>query len=116
MLDWLQEGAPELAWVSEGADGIESAILGRHGHLASHLGPLLASSAEHAATLVRAALATHDDRPVLLDIADDRPGWRARVEPRGFHAQRPFTRMYRGRWQPVADHSQLYAIIGPEFS
>jgi hypothetical protein len=44
MLEWLQEGAPDLAWVVEGGSGIEGALLGRPGHTANHLGPLIATS------------------------------------------------------------------------
>lgn len=114
MLEWLHTGAPELSLVYDGADGLEGALFGRHGHNAAHLGPVLAASAAVAEALLVAALADHE-RPVFIDIADDRPGWRTRVEALGFRPQRPFTRMYRGRWQPDGDASRLFAIIGPEF-
>jgi len=114
MLEWLHVGAPECSWVYEGADGIEGVLLGRHGHHAVHVGPVVAASVAVADALLSAARAD-PDRPVFIDIADDRPGWRARVEALGFRQQRPFTRMYRGPWRPDGDASRLFAIIGPEF-
>ncbi len=115
MLGWLQEGAPEFAWVADGDDGLEGALLGRHGHTACHLGPVMASSTDVALGLVRACLESHPTRPFFLDVADARPGWRTGVEALGFDAQRPFARMYRGAWRPGCDASMLFAGIGPEF-
>ncbi|AMY08618.1 putative acetyltransferase involved in intracellular survival [Luteitalea pratensis] len=115
MLAWLHGGAPELAWVYDGAGGIEGAVLGRPGYAAIHLGPVIAPTANVAAGLVRAVLSTHGQDAVMVDVADDRAEWRQAVEALGFQAQRPFTRMYRGQWRPPADLTRLFAIIGPEF-
>ncbi len=115
MLEWLQDGAPEFAWVADGADGLEGAVLGRHGHAACHLGPVIASSTDVALGLVRACLASHADRPFFLDVVDARPRWRTGVEALGFDPQRPFARMYRGAWRPRGDARLLFAGIGPEF-
>lgn len=114
MLEWLHAGAPELSWVYEGSEGVEGALLGRHGHHATHVGPVLATSLEVADALLSVALARHQ-QPVFIDIADARPGWRECVEALGFRPQRPFTRMYRGTWRPEQDTTCLFAIIGPEF-
>ncbi len=116
MLAWLHEGAPELAWVSEGPGGLDGALLGRHGHTADHIGPVHAASTDVALSLVETCLARHPPvRSVFLDVADARPGWRPGVEALGFEAQRPFTRMYRGAWRPSGDATHLFASIGPEF-
>ena len=115
MLAWLQDGAPELAWVYDGDRGIEGAVLGRPGYAAIHLGPVIAPSTDVAAALVRAVLSAQAEHAVMIDVADDRAGWRQAVEALGFQAQRPFTRMYRGDWRPSADLTRLFAIIGPEF-
>ena len=115
MLAWLQDGAPDLAWVHEGAAGIDGAVLGRQGHAAVHLGPVVASSTAIAAALLQAVVTTQAERAVLVDVADARAGWREAVEAMGFREQRPFTRMYRGNWRPPADLTRLFAIIGAEF-
>ena len=115
MLAWLQGGAPDLAWVYDGADGIDGVVLGRPGYAAVHLGPVVAPSTDVAAALLRAALPTQAEHAVIVDVADDRRGWREAVEALGFRAERPFTRMYRGEWRPPADPTRLFAIIGAEF-
>jgi len=115
MLRWLLDGAPDLAWVSDGTRGVEGVVLGRRGFAATHLGPVIASSIDAAAALVRAVLAAEDEHALIIDAADDRAGWRETLEALGFRAQRPFTRMYRGAWRPPADSGRLFAIIGAEF-
>lgn len=115
MIAWLLDGAPELAWVSDGPQGIDGVVLGRHGHDASQLGPIIATSRDVAGDLIGACVRSQPSTPFFLDVADDRPGWRAAVERLGFEPQRPFTRMYRGPGRPAGDASRLFAIIGPEF-
>jgi GNAT superfamily N-acetyltransferase len=115
MLQWLQSGAPQLAWVSAGPRGIDGVVLGRTGHAAVHLGPLVASSTDVADALVRAVLSAAGEHALIIDIADDHTGWREMVEALGFRAERAFTRMYRGDWRPPADPGRLFAIIGAEF-
>lgn len=120
------ERAVTLRWLAEGAGGhalgarqggvgaLEGVLLGRQGHQFEHLGPLLASRTEVAAALVSSALReVPAGRPVVVDAADQRPGWLAWLERRGFTAQRPFTRMYRGTSRTLAP--ETFAIIGPEF-
>lgn len=115
MLTWLHAGAPELAWVSEHGTHVSGFLLGRRGYAATHLGPLVAESEVIAAHLLRGCLGGHPGTAFFIDVADDRPGWRATVEALGFQVQRPFTRMYRGAWRPRQDVSRLFAIIGAEF-
>lgn len=115
MLAWLHDGAPGFTWVAGRPGRLHGALLGRVGHLTCHLGPLSAASTDVALALVAACLVQHPDRAFSLDAADDRPGWRAGVEALGFRAQRPFTRMYRGRRRPRGDATHLFASIGPEF-
>lgn len=115
MLSWLLQGAPELAWVVDGTRGLEGAVLGRHGHDASHLGPVIATTPDVALDLVDVCLRTQPSLALFVDAAEDRPGWRANLEALGFEPQRPFTRMYRGATPPAGDATRLFAIIGAEF-
>ena len=115
MLAWLFEGAPELAWVASSGAGAQGLLLGRRGHRFTHLGPLVAGSLDIAGHLLRACVAQHTSQPLILDIADAQPHWRAVVESLGFTAQRPFARMYKGGWRPLADPTRSFASIGPEF-
>jgi GNAT superfamily N-acetyltransferase len=115
MLAWLHDTAPQLAWVCEGASGLDGVILGRGGHLAMHLGPLVATTTATAVALLSAALSACRDRDVFIDVADSQLEWRLIVDVSGFQPQRAFARMYRGAPPAPAAPGSLFAIIGPEF-
>ena len=90
-------------------------LLGRHGHVREHLGPLIGDSSETAALIVDACLAAHPDRRFILDAPDDQHAWRAHLAQLGFVIERPFLRMHRGRLSAPGQPSQIYAITGAEF-
>jgi GNAT superfamily N-acetyltransferase len=115
MIEWLRQGAPEFACVSTTDDALEGFVLGRHGHDFCHIGPVIAASAEAAGALVAACLQARPAHRFIVDIAESRPGWRARLETIGFSVQRPFARMYRGDWRPLEEPELIHASIGPEF-
>lgn len=115
LLERLADEAPEYAWVAEHHDRLQGYLLGRHGHVREHLGPLIADTAETAERLLEACLAAHPDREVFLDVPDDQQAWRAGLAQLGFVIERPFLRMYRGRLTAPGQRSRVYAITGPEF-
>lgn len=99
---------PAAALVVEG-DGF---LLGRDGREAPQLGPLVASSAETARSLLETALA-RSTGPLYLDMADH-----AALAPAGLAEQRPFMRMVHG---PVhgsvlapGDRTKVFLVAGPE--
>lgn len=114
LLQGLVTEAPEYAWVAE-AGGVRGYLVGRHGHVREHLGPLIADSAESAAALLDACLAAHPARTFFIDVPDDQQLFRARLTDLRFAVERPFLRMYRGRLTAPGDPSRVYAIAGPEF-
>jgi Acetyltransferase (GNAT) domain len=114
MLEWLHEGASDLACRTH-SHTLDGYVLGRRGHNFIHLGPLIARSVADALALVRTCVARHPGEHIIVDAADDQPGWREGLEAMGFGAQRPFGRMYRGTWRPTVDARLLFASIGPEF-
>ena len=115
LLKRLADEAPEYAWVAEDDGRLEGYLLGRHGRLREHLGPLIANSAETAGRLLDTCLAAHPERAVFLDAPDDQRSWSAMLVERGFAVERPFLRMYRGQLTTPGQPSQVYAITGPEF-
>lgn len=104
LLEWLQQGAPALAWRS--ATGY---VLGREGRRFTHIGPLVCAGDEEARALIEAALAA-SGRAAVIDIP---AGKAAMVEALGFRKQRPLLRMRRGAPAPPL-HERIYAIAGPE--
>jgi GNAT superfamily N-acetyltransferase len=115
LLERLTADAPEYAWVAERDGRLNGYLLGRHGAVREHLGPLIADSDETAWQLLGACLAAHPDREFIIDVPDDQHSWRARLGELGFAAERPFLRMYRGRLTTPGQPSQVYAITGAEF-
>ena len=97
LLERLAGEAPEYAWVVERRGRVQGYLLGRHGHVREHLGPLIADTPETAGLLLDACLAAHPDRKIVLDVPDDQHHWRARLAQLGFAIERPFLRMSRGR-------------------
>jgi hypothetical protein len=115
LLERLAGEAPEYAWVAEHDGRLQGYLLGRHGHVREHLGPLIADTAETAGRLLEACLAVHPDREVFLDVPDDQQTWRTMLAQLGFVVERPFLRMYRGRLTAPGQPSRVHAITGPEF-
>jgi GNAT superfamily N-acetyltransferase len=115
LLERLAREAPEYAWVLERGDGLQGYVLGRHGHVREHLGPLVADGGEAARLLLESCLATNPDRAVFVDVPDDQEAWRDALSTMGFAIERPFLRMHRGPLSARGEPSLIYAIAGPEF-
>jgi GNAT superfamily N-acetyltransferase len=115
LLERLANDAPEYAWVVERGGRLHGYLLGRHGHVREHLGPLIADSDAIAEMLLDACLAANPERNFLLDVPDDQKTWRMRLADLGFGIERPFLRMYRGRLTTPGQPSSVFAIAGPEF-
>jgi hypothetical protein len=52
--------------------------------------------------------------PAIVDAADGARAFTRFLERCGFAVERPFTRMYRGRSEPVGDPGLTVAVAGPE--
>jgi GNAT superfamily N-acetyltransferase len=115
LLEKLAADAPEYAWVAERRGRLHGYLLGRHGHMREHLGPLVADSVETAGSLLDACLAAHAGRNFFMDVPDNQQTWRVGLAQIGFAIERPFLRMYRGGLTAPGHPSQVYAIAGPEF-
>jgi hypothetical protein len=115
LLERLANEAPEYAWIAEHRGSVRGYLLGRHGHVREHLGPLVADSAETAGGLLDACLGANPNRSVFIDVPDEQQAFRDKLVRLGFAIERPFLRMHRGRLTPPGQPSHVYAITGPEF-
>jgi GNAT superfamily N-acetyltransferase len=106
--------APECALVVEEPGELVGYCLGRPGHRAGQIGPLVARDRTVARALVSRVLASRPGKRFYLD-APHEPEWRSDLQELGFVEQRPFTRMYRGNAVAPGLREPLYAIVGPEF-
>jgi GNAT superfamily N-acetyltransferase len=115
ILEWMFEGAPEYARVSEREGRIIGYAFGRHGFDYEHLGPVVAHDQQTARELVAACLHRWAGRKFILDASHYEPEWRLWLEAIGFRELRPFIRMfYRGNPYPGLP-PKYFAILGPEF-
>jgi len=115
LLRWLFGQAPEYAWYAPAAGGLDGYCLGRHGHNADQIGPVVARHPGAARDLVRACLASHSGRRFFIDVPREPPEWVSALAELGFTEQRPFTRMYRGDAKEPGRPAELFAVTGPEF-
>jgi predicted N-acetyltransferase YhbS len=106
--------APQDALVLERRGELAGYSLGRPGHRAEQIGPVVGRDRAAARAVVTALVASRPDRRVYLD-APDRAEWRSDLQQLGFAEQRPFTRMFRGDAGPPGQREPVFAIVGPEF-
>ncbi len=115
ILEWMQAGAPEYAWVVEVQNEITGYCFGRHGHNFGQLGPVVAPDCNTAQQLVSACLREQIGRPFILDATQHNAEWARWLQAIGFIEQRPFIRMYRGTNRHPGWPENQFAILGPEF-
>jgi GNAT superfamily N-acetyltransferase len=115
LLEWMYDGAPQLAFVAERHGNLCGYLFGRHGHQFEHLGPLVADDNNVAMSMTRACLARHQDQAFVIDTPHHDDGWIRLLESIGFRPQRPFMRMYRGQPGPFGMLRHQFAVLGPEF-
>ncbi len=113
LLRALAARLPEAALVAERDGRMEGWLLGRDGHEARQIGPLVARSTDAAQSLLSQALACVPS-PVYLDLVDRETGLRQWLETGGFAFQRPFTRMVHGATVAPGDASLVVLAAGPE--
>ncbi len=115
LLEWMQEGAPQFAFVMEEKNVVQGYCLGRHGYNFMHIGPVIAKKVSIAKGLVSAALNNCIGKAVILDITHFDPEWKDWLISIGFTEQRPLIRMYRGSNNFSSLPEKQFAILGPEF-
>jgi len=116
VLDNLLSRAPGIAHVAERAGGdLVGYGLGRDGHRATHIGPVMAEGEAIGLALISHALA-RADRAVILDVPDRHGAVGQWLEAQGASAPRRFMRMLRGVAPAVEDGSRIFALAGPELA
>jgi GNAT superfamily N-acetyltransferase len=108
----LMRRCPELALVAEADGQPRGFALGRDGHRALHLGPVVADTADTALALAAAALAAVSGH-IIIDAPDSQAAFRAALAAAGFVERRGFTRMSLGG-RSLGDPAMVFAVAGPE--
>lgn len=115
LLEWMYDGAPDLAYVAERGGNLCGYLLGRHGHQFEHIGPVVADETRAAIDMANVCLARHRDQSFVIDTPHHNREWMQFLEGAGFHPQRPYVRMYRGGQPPFGLARNEFAVLGPEF-
>ena len=115
ILKWMQEGAPQFAFMMEEKNEVQGYCLGRRGYNFTHIGPVIAKSSHIAKDLVSAALNNCMGNSVVLDILYFDPGWKEWLTSIGFTEQRRIIRMNRGSNNFPSQPEKQIAILGTEF-
>ena len=116
ILEHLLARAPALARIAERADGsLAGYALGRNGHSAMHIGPVVADDEAIGLALLGSAMASTTE-PVILDVPDRHEAVRQWLTDQGATAPRTFMRMLRGRFPAIEDAGKVFALAGPELA
>jgi len=116
ILEHLLARAPALARIAERADGsLAGYALGRNGHSAMHIGPVVADDEAIGLALLGSAMASTTE-PVILDVPDRHRAIRQWLADQGATAPRTFMRMLRGPFPAVEDAGKVFALAGPELA
>ena len=113
LLSHLRGRVPGRAYVARIGEWPAGYVLARDGRLATQIGPLVAEDPDIALDLARHALAGLDG-PAVIDCPDRQAPLIEWLKRSGFAFQRPYTRMLRGRDQPIDEADFIYALAGPE--
>jgi GNAT superfamily N-acetyltransferase len=116
ILGHLLSRAPSIARIAERADGsLAGYTLGRDGHTALHIGPIVADDETIALALLSKAVSQARQR-MILDVPDRHRRMHEWLALQGGVTPRGFVRMLRGDFPAVADAAHVFASAGPELA
>jgi GNAT superfamily N-acetyltransferase len=101
-------------WYVEREGRMTGYLLVRLGSNYTQLGPLSAETAEDAEMLLRSVLPYFSEKPVLLDILQDKIDLKEFLLSCGFNVQRSFTRMFLKGNSFAGSVQNQFLIAGPE--
>jgi hypothetical protein len=116
ILENLLARAPHLACVAEHADGaLAGYSLGRDGHRATHVGPVMAETQAIGLALASRAVAGVRG-PTILDVPNQQGAIGEWLQSHGASTPRRFMRMLRGSAATIENGRRIMAIGGPELA
>ncbi len=113
LLRRLAARLPLAAHVAEREGRLAGFVLGRDGHEAQQIGPLVCDDPVLVPALLDAALSSIEG-PIYLDAADHHGPLLDALAERGFAEQRPFTRMLHALDRAPGDERRVFLVAGPE--
>ena len=115
LMRFLVENNPGNSWVLFNGGQIEGFVLGRLGTRFYQVGPVHALDLKSSKTLIAKALELSNEKPVVVDVLNDKQELIEWLISIGFTTQRSFVRMYQNRNPFPGITGKQYLICGPEF-
>ena len=113
LLRYLYQQSPDTAMAAGSKEAMKGFVLGRPGTNYHQLGPLMAESTGIAKDLVSSAL-QRLDRPVVVDVLQDKTDFINWLLKQGFTIQRELIRMYYKTNPTPGKLPNQFLISGPE--
>lgn len=115
LIESLLKEFPNRAWMLKQNHVLTGLVLGRDGRRYQQLGPVMASTYTDAQILISKSLSHLKDKPIVVDVLNDKEDLIHWLRSIGFIKQREFVRMYRGNNPFPGNKDKQYLICGPEF-
>jgi len=115
LIEALIRDYPGQAWILRKDNLITGYVLGRAGTKYNQIGPVGTSTVQDAEILIKNALESNVNRPVVVDIPENSVELIDWLHSIGFTTQRPFMRMYYKKNPFPGEINKQYLICGPEF-
>ncbi|WP_158861142.1 GNAT family N-acetyltransferase [Lunatibacter salilacus] len=109
-----QRQQPDLACMYKEDGNVKGFLLARSGTRYLHIGPLVATDAQVAKTLLSFACIRTRDVPLVLDSSVSNSHWVSWLESCGFKKQRDLYRMYLKSNSHPGKPEQCFLVAGPE--
>ena len=106
---------PEYACVVENGGEITGFCMGRPGHYADQLGPIVAQHVDDAVHLLLFMLLKVGSKPLIVDALQHTSEWISSLLAMGFVETRSLSRMFRGSNSYPGIPEKQFCILGPEF-
>jgi ribosomal protein S18 acetylase RimI-like enzyme len=105
----------EYACVIENLGEITGFCMGRPGHIADQLGPIVAEHAADAVQILSYMVSKLGKKPLIVDALKHTPEWIDELSALGFVETRSLIRMFRGSNAYPGIPEKQFCILGPEF-
>ncbi len=106
---------PQKAWLLKRNNCVSGIVLGRDGSKYNQIGPLNASTLIDAKILISKALKKFKNKPIVVDVLNDKEDLIEWLFSIGFTKQRHFIRMYQNENPFPGLREKQFLICGPEF-
>ena len=115
LIESLVKEYPHKAWLLKRNNLLTGFVLGREGSNYNQIGPVMAPTISDAKILITKALRVLENKPIVVDVLNDKEDLITWLNTIGFIKQRHFVRMYKGNNLFPGRIDKQYLICGPEF-